>query len=254
MIIFQSRWLRSGTVWFDDEPTDAKVDVIRYMQRKEPVAGGQTKEVYTLITDLSRPPEDLLAVMTKDTRYEIRRAANKDRITCRSWNTDMAEPLARFIEFYDRCANLKNIPPAPAAYLRVLAVAGVLDLSCAVDAEGKDLVWHAYYRGAQRVQLYHSGSIIRASADSAFRNLIGRANRYHHWQDMLRFKEAGVIAYDFGGWYAGNSHQDFLRVNRFKEEFGGSVVREFNCRKLITVKARLASVVNRIVRRTGWVS
>src|SRR5262249_28879040 len=151
-------------------------------------------------------------------------------------------------------ATLKNIPPAPAAYLKVLAVAGVLDLSCAVDAEGKDLVWHAYYRAPRRVQLLHSGSIIRTSTDSAFRNLIGRANRYHHWQDMLRFKEAGVVAYDFGGWYPGNRHQDFLRVNRFKEEFGGSVVREFTCRKLITVKAHLASLVSGIVRGDAWIS
>jgi lipid II:glycine glycyltransferase (peptidoglycan interpeptide bridge formation enzyme) len=249
MIVFQSRWLRLGTVWFDEQPTDAKVDVIRYQHRKEPVVGTQSKEVYTLITDLRKTPDDLLAAMTKDTRYEIRRATDRDKITYRCWNTDMAEPLARFIEFYDQCAALKNIPRAPAAYLKVMVEAGVLDLSCAMDAEGKELVWHAYYRGPWRMVLLHSGSIFRDSADTAFRNLIGRANRYLHWQDMLRSKTTGVVAYDFGGWYTGTSHQEFLRVNRFKEEFGGAVVREFNCRQLITAKAHLASVVSRMLKR-----
>jgi len=252
MIIYRKGWLRGANVWFDDQ---TKVDVIRYVHRKEPVVGAQNEKVYTLVIDLTKAPDDLLASMTKDTRYEIRRAATKDKITYRWWTTEMAEPLARFVEFYNWVAALKNIPPAPAAYLKVLADAGGLDLSCAVDAEGKDLVWHAYYRGPRRAQLLHSGSSFRGSTDNAFRNFIGRANRYLHWQDILRFKEAGLVAYDFGGWYAGNSHQEFLRVNQFKEEFGGTVVREFNCRQLITIKARLAdAVVSRIRRRSEWVA
>jgi hypothetical protein len=252
MIIYATRWLRRGKVWFDDQPTDIKVDVIRYVHRKEPVVGAQNREVHTLVVDLRKTPADLLAAMTKDTRYEIRRAADKDKTTYRCWHIDMAESLARFVEFYNRAAALKNIPPAPAAYLKVLADAGVLDLSTAVDMGGKELVWHAYYRGPRRVQLLHSGSIFREMTDNSFRNLIGRANRYLHWQDMLRFKDASLLAYDFGGWYAGNSQQEFLRVNQFKEEFGGAVVREFNCRQLVTIKARLTDMmVSRILRRAG---
>jgi hypothetical protein len=253
MIVYGTGWLRRGKVWFDDQPTETKVDLIRYVHRREPLIGAQNREVYTIVTDLMKSPEDLLAGMTKDTRYEIRRAADKDKVTYRCWSVEMTDPLAQFVEFYDSVAAHKNIPAAPASYLKVLARAGVLDLSTALDSNGSNLVWHAYYRGPRRVQLLHSGSIFRGSNDSSFRNLIGRANRYLHWQDMLRFKAAGVTVYDLGGWYAGNSHQEFLRVNQFKQEFGGRVVCEFNCRQLITIKARLAdALVNSLRRHSEW--
>src|SRR5262245_42016817 len=129
MIVFKSKWLTLGTVWFDEKPTTAKVDVIRYQHRKERLVGAESKEVYTLVNDLTKSPDDLLSAMPKDTRYERRRATEQDKINCQHWNRNLAHPLARFINFYDECAERKNIPRAPAAYLRVMADAGVLDLS-----------------------------------------------------------------------------------------------------------------------------
>lgn len=70
------------------------------------------------------------------------------------------------------------------------------------------------------------------------RNLIGRANRFHHWQDMLRFKQAGIRVYDFGGWYQGTTDTEKLGINRFKAEFGGTVVTNYNCKLLLTAKSR----------------
>jgi hypothetical protein len=43
---------------------------------------------------------------------------------------------------------------------------------------------------------------------------------------MQHFRDAGATLYDFGGWCAGQDHEDFLRVNRFKEGFGGTVRQE----------------------------
>jgi len=79
------------------------------------------------------------------------------------------------------------------------------------------------------------------------RSLTGRANRLQHWRDMLRFKSSGVVSYDFGGWYEGREDQDRLRINSFKEEFGGQVLKAFNWIRPMTLRGR-AYLYARLVR------
>ena len=131
-------------------------------------------------------------------------------------------------------------------YLSVLANANVLDISRVRDKQGNDLAWHVYYQAKGRCSLLHTLLLFREHSDSTLRNCIGRANRFHHWQDMLRFKQLGVSIYDFGGWYEGNSDVERLRINNFKSGFGGVVVENHNCVQLITLKARTLLVVG------GW--
>lgn len=69
---------------------------------------------------------------------------------------------------------------------------------------------------------------------------IGRANRLHHWSDMLRFRDEGFGIYDFGGWYSGTQNQALLQINRFKKSFGGELVRQYNCDEAITWKGVVA--------------
>jgi lipid II:glycine glycyltransferase (peptidoglycan interpeptide bridge formation enzyme) len=69
--------------------------------------------------------------------------------------------------------------------------------------------------------------------------MLGRANRYHHWEDMLRFKKSGISVYDFGGWYVGDTDQEKLRINDFKNKFGGQIVKNFNCNYCINIKGSL---------------
>ena len=247
MIVFQGRLLRTGEVWFDGQPSDVRVDLIRYMYRPEPVPGADCRESHTLVVDLSREPDEILAAMTKDTRYEIRRAAEKDKVTSAFHFTDATAVLPRFFEFFDRFATTKGIAVAPRARLKIMAEAGALGLTHASDPDGNDLVWHAYFRGPRRVRLLHSGSVFRESADNAFRNLVGRANRYLHWQDMLRLKACGMVQYDFGGYYVGDSHEDFLRVNQFKQEFGGTVERNYICEQRVSLKARVVYAAARLL-------
>lgn len=249
MILIRSRWLTTAQLWFDEPLGDRKADVIQYMQRSQPLGGARCTEFHTILIDLSQSPEVLLSRMTKDTRYEIRRAGDKDGITHASWASDSAEALPRFCEFFDRFAASKHLPPANGRYLSLLAEGGQLDLSCARDAEGRELVWHAYYRGATRVRLMHSASLFREAADNAFRNLVGRANRYLHWQDMLRFRNEGIRIYDLGGWYAGQTDEEKLRINKFKEEFGGGRVRNYNCVMPVTVRGRFAFALKRLLRK-----
>ena len=251
MIISQGQWLRWGYVWFDDEPEDAKVDAVSYMQRAHPLRGARCSSFYTILNDLSQSPEELLARVPKNTQYKIRRAADRDRVTYAFWNLNSLDVLERFCEFFDRFAFLNGLAEADISDLKALAEAGVLDISRVGGEDGRDLVWHVHYRSKTRVRLLHSASLFREVRDSTFRNLIGRANRFHHWQDMLRFKREGILVYDFGGWYEGDTDQEKLRINRFKEEFGGAVVRNYNCVRLITTKAHLVFAVGKLLGRVS---
>ncbi len=55
--------------------------------------------------------------------------------------------------------------------------------------------------------------------------------------------------YDFGGWYEGREDEERLRINAFKESFGGTVAQGWNAERLITLKARIAFLLARKLRR-----
>jgi hypothetical protein len=95
-------------------------------------------------------------------------------------------------------------------------------------------VWHAYYRDSKHVKLQYSVSLAREGG-SISANRLSRANRYHHWADITRFKQSGVLIYDLGGFYAG----DFISVNQFKEGLGGQTVTVYHCTSVLTVLGRV---------------
>jgi lipid II:glycine glycyltransferase (peptidoglycan interpeptide bridge formation enzyme) len=186
--------------------------------------------------------------MEKGTRYEIRRA-HKEALFTESLEAERSgAALTEFCDFYDRSAALKNLPPMDRNWLGAMARAGELVLTQVNHGEAP-LAWHAYHCGSRAAVLLYSMSSHRESSDAAFRQLVGRANRYLHWQDILRFKQKGVAKLDMGGWYGGKDDHALLQINKFKEEFGGKVVDVYNSMAGITIKGKLA--VWYIHRRTA---
>jgi hypothetical protein len=88
-------------------------------------------------------------------------------------------------------------------------------------------------------RLLQSVSPFRNHASFSDRNVMGRANRWLHWRDMCVLKEQGVVTYDLGGWYSGHSDREKLRINAFKEEFGGTPTVEFSWVVGISLVGRL---------------
>jgi hypothetical protein len=235
-------------VWFDEPADPGRVDAMCRMQAPAPVPGAACSEFHTIVVDLQAAEDDLLAAMTKDTRYEIRRAETKDGIVC-SFAEPGPQSVSEFCAFYNGFAESKGLGRANDQRLQVIGAGGCLALSRAGTPDGQILVWHAYYRGGSRVRLLHSASQFRGTDDSGFRNMVGRANRLLHWKDMQHFKQAGVRAYDLGGWYAGEADEEKLRINQFKQEFGGQVVKEYNCLWDVTLKAKVVHAGARLLAR-----
>lgn len=226
-------------VWFDEEPKEVDgVDVFYYCQRTNPIRGIRCNEYYTIWIDLTKNQDELWEDIGKHTRYQIRRA-EKDWLVYEFWNTDDSDILNQFSDFYSKFALQKGLSTFNKTRITNLMDIGALDVSRIKSKDGETLVWHAYYRNKTRSSLLYSASTFRSSTDNSYRRMVGRANRYHHWQDILKYKNLGLLTYDFGGWYAGHEDREKIGINKFKEEFGGKPERSFNCVRSITMKGKL---------------
>ncbi len=247
MHVYKSRFLKRGEVWYDHERDQTPVDWILYRQRSQPVPGATWKFFYTLMVDLSQSPEVLQQQMHSSTAYKVRRARDKDKVRCEALDPVSPEMLDEFEETYRRFAAIKGLAPLDRALLDQLAKDGVLEISVAKGADGKSLAYHAYYHDANRSCLLHAASLYQTLADSAARNAMGRANRYLFWCDILRHQAQGLKYFDFGGWYPGKTNPELLEINRFKEAFGGKVVREYNCEQILSLKGWMVLNVARLL-------
>jgi hypothetical protein len=233
MIRYQKARLRVAEFFFDERETAAEADIVRYQFRPEPIAGCRSHDFHSLCLDLSRDAGALFARIHRETRYEIRRAG-QDGLEHEFAARPEAPWMAAFYDFYDRFADSRQLLRVNRTRVDALAGHGMFSLS-RISAGGRVLVWHAYLLSGARACLMHSASFFRHGGPGEAA-LVSRANRFHHWADILRFRAEGLAIYDFGGWYAGREDTEKLRVNRFKESFGGEAVHEYSADRANTWK------------------
>lgn len=238
MIAYRKKFIRIAEYWNGEPPGQPSVDLVRFFQQAEPLTGMLCREFYTIVLDLCQRHDVLLAKIKKGTRYEIRRAANEDMIY-ETWSGKEPRIVEEFCEYYDQFALQKAQPRQNRQWLSLLARDDALTLSRVREATGETLVWHAYLDAGSRVTLLSSASLFRDNPNSAYRNHLGRANRFHHWQDVLHFKRRQISTYDFGGWYQKHEDLERLRINKFKEEFGGEIVKTYICERALTLRGKI---------------
>lgn len=247
MISYTSKGIRYCEVWFD-EPIGHGPDVVIGRQRTDCPSRVERRPFDTLVVDLNPVPDEILKGFSSGTRYEVRRAEKSDELSVDMYFQPLNEVDA-FCKFYDLFASTKGLPRARPEHLRRYIESSNLVLSKVIHAD-QAIVWHAYYCASGRARLLHSASTFRSEA-GANRNLIGRANRYLHWRDILRFKEAGYRQYDLGGWtQPALCDAEKQRINEFKEGLGGAPLREFNYTYATSLKGRAMLRLRRFFRRT----
>jgi hypothetical protein len=239
MIAYQKKFIRIAEYWHSEPATNPSVDLVRFFQQPEPLADSICREFYTISIDLLQHPSALLANMKRTTRYEIRRGEISDGFIYQIRNGNEKPVLDEFADQFDLFAAVKAQPKLNRAWVSMLAMEGLLRISEVRDSNGATLVWHAYHVSRGRATLLHSASILRPDSNAGLRSKVGRANRYHHWRDILHFKERGLATYDFGGWYEKKEDRSRLNINQFKECFGGEIVKTYICEKPLTLKGRV---------------
>ncbi len=236
MIRTPGKGISYGEIWFDEEPEAPLPDILICRQRSQPWPSAQCEDFYTLLLDLTQDEDTLFNAFGKDNRYKIRRAATKD-IGTSAFLDKPSGALDAFCQFYDEFATAKGVGQVYRKWLDQAACAGKLILTRA--GQGSDVrVWHAYVVSGSRARLLYSASLFREQ-DKILQALIGRLNRWLHWQDILEFKRRGVRIYDFGGLFSDESSAAAAGINRFKEEFGGVRSLNYDCTAALTWKGRM---------------
>jgi len=240
MLRYQRGFARIATVFYDEPAPNEGADIVRYRHRRNAPDGIPCSPQSTLLLDLRKPEEALFAGAKKDLRYEVRRA-ERDGVVTSVADAGDSRMRQQVVAFGVEWARQRGQAVPDADWFDVLAVAGVLDLSCGVGSDGSPLVWHVHYVVCRHARLVAMYTHRMGTDDRAVRQLVGRANRKLHWDNILRFQGTGLTAYDFGGWYDGRADEALLRVNAYKEEFGGEHAVQFNAEHARTARGRLAA-------------
>ena len=190
-------------VWFAKKPLNEK-GIITYNQAM--VKGKHPEEFDTLVSDISGTPEEIKSAFTKNCRYKVNRAAREDvDLRFMGGESITKEEIERFLAFFKTFWESKG------------------DSFTREEEIRRDLTYR-----------------LIGDDESESRNIIGMANRYLHYMDMLHFKEKGLTIYDWGG--AGRD-EDVINITQFKESFGGSPEKSYNYEAVKGFMAHLFKLV-----------
>lgn len=224
MIILKKKMLsllKRKVVWFGDAPKVSQCLTTVYKQSlaMKNFFGYKRDDFYTKLIDISGSDEQLILGFDKQTAYDIRRG-RKDGISSQIHNG-----AEEFVVFYNDFAKTKGLNTID---LSKVDYGGNLMITKAV-IENDTLVMHSYILdpSLRRVRLLHSASLYRNEETGASkRSLVGRANRLLHLEDMSLFRSQGYKIYDMGGYAYQTTDSNLLRINVFKDGFGGEMVLE----------------------------
>lgn len=228
-------------------------DVLRVYQAPLPLEepGWVCLPFTTVHLDLARSEDELLGQMSPGTRYEIRRALERDGLRVDLISSPDAAALQRFLESFGRFASARGIAAADGIFLRQLAEQGALLLSRVSWNDTGELACHAYLVDGGRARLCHSATRRPEGVTTA---LLGRANRLLHWEDIRFAKSRRLALFDFGGVARGEGQSHLRGINQFKQGFGGTLVEEYNCLGPRSARGRAALLLWRGANRlsTSW--
>lgn len=181
----------------------------------------------TLVLDLRRGPDQLYRDMITNARIRINKAEKLGkRINIRRYaeGADNDRLLDDFIWLYGQAIGGRSETMFPISRELVRSYFPSADMII-VDLDGKPLCGHLNLldRAGGNSRLEYSAS--RRFDDPETRRLAGILNVYLHWYEIRKYCEEGLVSYDFGG--IGGA-DDNVGVNRFKLQFGGSIIREQN--------------------------
>ncbi|MBF0290427.1 MAG: peptidoglycan bridge formation glycyltransferase FemA/FemB family protein [SAR324 cluster bacterium] len=220
-----------------EEPING--DILIAYQSPTSQSAALSKKFRTLHIDLSQTKDEILSHFVKNTRYEIRRAQNKDELELTITTEPGAQFIADFVIFYNQFSAQKGLPPCESEFLEALNSRRLLSLSVIKNKTGDALVFHAHIVCNGRARLFKSASYFRG-VDTKAKALIGRANRYLQAEEIFYFKEIGLSLYDFGGISLDEQSDDLGGIDKFKMSFGGHPVEEYHCFHPISFFGKLA--------------
>jgi hypothetical protein len=216
--------LSNRTKWFAERPSWAdSVGLVEYKQcaRPGPRFVFLRQRFQTKVVDLSATEDEIFGQFRKNTQREIRKA-RRDGVTCHFDGSP--EALRRF---YNHAAEAHRRPLVRPGRIEAAGAAACISYGLLGDTV---LVMHCTLvdRKLGRARVWLGCPRHEPEDGAEFRQLIGRANRLLHFEEMRHFKNRQFTIYDFGGYSADKTDRKQMAINDFKDSFGGRVVVEDN--------------------------
>jgi peptidoglycan pentaglycine glycine transferase (the first glycine) len=202
-------FVRADPLWLD-----TKEAVARLGSRWEKAAR-EVQPRHTIVLDLTRSEEELLAAMHHKTRYNIRLAEKKGVTIHFSTQTTDLEAFLKLAGEVSGRSGFHYHPDAHyRALLNVLGEAGMLELAVALYNDTPVAVNMMVYAGS-------TATYVHGASGSTHRDVM--APYLLHWQAMQRAKARGSSRYDLFGVAPADApaSHPWKGITRFKEGFGG---------------------------------
>lgn len=217
-------WLAAKYCWMADRP--ALKDAIGFTQYfhchdTREYTGFVREPKFTKIIDLQRSEDDIFKGFSRHTRRKIKQGANGGF----QFEKDVSE--VELMDVYSVFARDNNLPELDRRVIEAYwpgVTVTKLSYNC------RTLVMHSLMidEQASRACMLHDAAMFRQMPDQRHRNLIGHANRYLHFLDMMYLKERGIGSLDLGGYAKDTTDEHLRHINEFKDGFGGELVEMSN--------------------------
>lgn len=210
-------------IWYPRNVDDDIYEQYKMIMTFNEYQGHWKRPVQSLECDLRRPAGEIVSRMRKNTRYEIRRAVNRDKLHTAIAVEPSENDVEAYIGYYNQFADSKKMHHIDGIRVRALAAQHMYAITKCLNSSDDVLAEHAYYldKKEKRVMLATSASLFRENKNPEYKNLTGRANRLLHYRDLLAFQELGYEVYDYGG--IGDYNDALKAIAEFKLGFGGAV-------------------------------
>jgi len=230
-------------VWFAEESV-GRPGITTYHQASFKPEGA--KEFVTLVNSLEEDEEAIKSHFSKSCKYKVNRAAREDvLITIKDSSEITDEDIDSFLNFFTsfweskgtKFSNYESVKRDLTDYRTENA------LSMGIGTvKGEVAIYHTHICDGNTARLLHSASLYRLKEDEEgnTKNIIGMANRYLHFKEMLHFKESGHKVYDWGG--AGRG-EDVINITEFKESFGGELKTCYDFEEVKGLKGHLFKIL-----------
>ena len=252
-IVEKSNFYKTNYIWFADDVNDINinVDINRLI-----IYGTKTKierinnnkcictKQETLITDLTKPTDELWGLLSKSLKHEINRSQRDSLIIKHFVGNEISyKILQEFNKCYHEMYCEKGIDDVflPINELIMYANNNNLMISIAL-LNNIPVVYHSYVIDDEHSRSFQSCSNFRIMGKD-YRRAVGRANKFLHWNDILFLKEKGILEYDWGGVH---SYKTPNGIDEFKISFNGKYKEYYNITCNLTLFAKFCSLLNRL--------
>ncbi|MDD4780996.1 MAG: hypothetical protein PHT02_10430 [Tissierellia bacterium] len=199
------------------------------------------KQQNTLINDLTLEQDALWSCISKNFRYEIRRAEKEQVVFSFFKGREIEnEMIEQFKDTYNNMFLNKGMSNKFNTKMVNKLIEDDSVVFTVAYYENCPWVFHAYIISKEDACLLYSASNLLKGKDLS--SLIGRMNKCLHWKDFLLLKEMGIKRLDWGG-ISSITKPD--GIGAFKMKFGGNPISYEN---LISAESLIGQVVLHIAR------